>query len=269
MRIQWHNTCCWIRWCAKLATPSSGWKTVQMVFYTTFTSICQGTWGWAMVLSNESWGMFFFKGSLSRAKRYELNFGLFEHFSRMYCGGCGMTWDVHVWWLGKKRVLCYSFFFAMELWRAPGCIRQHCLAMGWLFMFHLETRYPLQLLIFIIPNSSRDPIVLALRKVFVKQIWNCNVVKQYCCTLKDQRPTGLIVGLSELVLTTFPDTPRAFVLPCQWCWSSAISGWDIATLCSFLCISSPDCTHLAGRWQILHHSASLPATAWACINKPH
>lgn len=147
-----------------------------------------------------------------------------------------------MWWLwddmrcaclmaGKEKgFVCYSFFFAMELWRAPGCIRQHCLVVGWLSMFHLETRYPRHLLIFIILHSSRDPIVLALREVFAKQIWNCNVVKQYCCTLKDQRPTGLMVGLSKLALTPFPDTPRAFVLPCQWCWSSAMSGWNCHSL---------------------------------------
>lgn len=53
-----------------------------------------------MVLSNESRGMFSFKGSLSCAKRNDQTFGLsnawWEHFSRMHggglvCGGCGVT----------------------------------------------------------------------------------------------------------------------------------------------------------------------------------
>lgn len=128
----------------------------------------------------------------------------------------------------EKGLVCSSLFLQWSSGDLQDCIRQQGLVTEWLCRFHLETTHPRQNL-FVVPHSSRDPIVLALGKMFVKRIWNCSVVKQYCCTLKDQRPAGSVVGLWELALAPFSDIPRAVVLPCWW-WSSAVSGWDCHTL---------------------------------------
>lgn len=98
-----------------LPLPSFGWRTVQMAFYATFTPICQGTWGWDMVLSNKSWEMFSFKGSLSCAKIDEQTFVLsdawWKYFRRMYHGSCGVTWDVMFGdWEREGFGVCSSLF---------------------------------------------------------------------------------------------------------------------------------------------------------------
>lgn len=165
----------------------------------------------------------------------------------------------------EKGLVCSSLFLQWSSGDLQDCIRQQGLVTEWLCRFHLETMHPRQNL-FVVPQSSRDPIVLALGKMFVKQIWNCNVVRQYCCTLKDQRSAGLVVDYESWHLhlsLIYPELLSFLVggVEVQQCQG------ETATLCSFLCISSPDYTHLAGRRQILHQCN--PATTWACKNKPN
>lgn len=160
VRIHGRSTCYWTRWCAKPATPSSGWKTVQTVAKLSLSPSISGVKDRELCyLANVFWGTFF-EGSLPCAKRNELNFGWKQWvcFSRnvlcLVCSGCGMTEDVHAW--GREGF--GVFLFATELRRAPDHIRKQGLVKERLYTFYLEMAHLSKAtLVSFIPRSRREP----------------------------------------------------------------------------------------------------------------
>lgn len=60
--------------------------------------------------------------------------------------------------------------FAMELWRPPDYIRQRGSSQGMTLHVSFRKNVSKAVFIFVVTPSSRDPLVLALGEVFVKQI---------------------------------------------------------------------------------------------------